>query len=112
MDDSIVSGALLVHDLKRAHNALVRDGRHESETHRADANDPVYMEQMEMVNDPCSWQKRYLSRFTGMSPRNLQAYLDWCVYLFMVNQDRDRWDPTARVVRHMLMDVATYYGLG
>ena len=50
-----------------------------------------------MANDPCSWLKRYLLRFTGMSPRNLQAYLDLYVYLFRVNQARDRWDPTERV---------------
>ena len=42
-------------------------------------NDPVYLERMEMANDLCSWLKRYLWRFTGMSPRNLQAYLDWYV---------------------------------
>lgn len=41
-----------------------------------------------MVNDPCSRLKRYLWRYTGMSPRNLQAYLDRYVYLFRVNQTR------------------------
>ena len=40
---------------------------------------------MEMVNDLCLWLKRYLWRFTGMSPRNLRAYLDWYVFLFRVN---------------------------
>ncbi|MEE0448793.1 MAG: hypothetical protein UC928_02650, partial [Collinsella sp.] len=79
---------------------------------RADVNDPVYLERMEMVNDLCSWLKRYLWRFTGMSPANLQAYLDWYVYLFRVNQARDRWDPTARVVLHILMADATYRSLG
>lgn len=54
-------------------------------------NDPVYLERMEIVNDLCSWPKRYLWRFAGMSPRNLQAYLDWWVHLFRVNQARDRW---------------------
>lgn len=54
------------------------DGELESEAHGA------------VVNDPCSWLKRHLWRFTGMSPRNLQAYLDWYVYLFRVNQARDR----------------------
>lgn len=112
MGGRIAPGALLIHDLERAHNALVRDGGLESEAHRADVNDPVYLERMEMVNDLCSWLKRYLWRFTGMSPANLQAYLDWYVYLFRVNQARDRWDPTARVVRHILMADATYRSLG
>ena len=65
-----------------------------------------------MINDLCSWFKRYLWRFTGMSPRNLQAYLDWYVYLFRVYQARDRWDPTARVVRHILTADASYRSLG
>lgn len=47
-----------------------------------------------------------------MSPRNPQAYLDWYVCLFKVNQVRDRWGPTARVVRHILTADATYRGLG
>lgn len=61
-----------------------------------------------MANSMCSWLKRYLWRFTGMSPTNMQLYLDWHVYLFRVNQARDRWDPTARVLRHMMMAAASY----
>ena len=37
-----------------------RDGGFESEAHRVDVNDPVYLERMEMANDLCSWLKRYL----------------------------------------------------
>lgn len=105
-------GALLIHDLERAHGVLVRDGGLDSEAHRADVNDLVYLKRMEMVNDLYSWLKRYLWRFTGMSHRNLQAYLDWHVCLFRVNQARDRWDPTARALRHILMTDATYLILG
>ena len=86
MEGRIAPGALLIHDLERAHGALVMEGGLESEAHRADVNDPVYLERMEMVNDLCSWLKRYLWRFTGMSPRNLQVYLDWYVHLFRVNR--------------------------
>ena len=43
-----------IHDLERAHGVLVREGGLDSEAHRADANDPVYLERMEMVNDLCS----------------------------------------------------------
>lgn len=108
----IAPGSLLIHVLERVHGALARDGGFESEAHRADVSDPVYLERMKMVNDLRSWLKRYLWRFTRMSPRNLQAYLDWYVYLFRVNQARDRWGRTARVVRHILMTDATYRSLG
>lgn len=104
--------ALLIHDLERAHNASVRDGELESEAHGAEVNDPVCLERIEMANDLCSWLNRCLCRFTEMPPRNLQASLDWCVYLFRVNHSRDRWDPTARMVRHILMPDATYRSLG
>lgn len=108
----MLPGSLPIHDPERTHNALAGDGGHESEAHRADVNDPVYLERMEMANDLCSWLKRYLWRFTGMSPRNPQAYLDWYVYLFRVNQARDRWGPTEWVVRHILMADATYRSMG
>lgn len=67
-----------------------------------------YLEAMEMANSLSSWLKRYLWRFTGMDPENLQSYLDWFVYLFRVHQAEDRWPKTARVVRHLLMSDATY----
>lgn len=86
--DRIAPGSLLIHDLERAHGVRVRKGDLDSEARRADVNDPVYLERMEIVNDLCSWLKRYLWRFTGMSHRNLQAYLDWHVCLFRVNQAR------------------------
>lgn len=108
----MLPGSLPIHDLEKAHNALVSDVGLESEAHRADANDPVYLERMEMANDLCSWLKHYLWRFMGMSPRNLPAYPDWYVYLFRVSQARGRWDPTGRVVRHILMADATYRSLG
>ena len=112
MGGRIAPGSLLIHDLERAHGVLVREGGLESEAHRADVNGPVYLERMEMANDLCSRLKRHLWRLTGMSPRSLQAYLDWYARLFRVNQARDRWDPTARVVRHILMVDATYRSLG
>ena len=112
MGGRIAPGSLLVHDLDRAHGVLVREGGLESEAYRADVSDPVNLERMELVNDLCTRLKRYLWRFTGMSPMNLQAYLDWYVYLFRVSRTRDRWDATARVVRHILMADATYRSLG
>lgn len=60
MGGRIAPGSLLIHSLERAHGALVREGGLESEAHRADVNDPVYLERMVMVNDLCSWLKRYL----------------------------------------------------
>lgn len=112
MGGRIAPGSLFIHDLERAHGALVGDGGFDSEARRANVNDPVYLERMEMVNDSCSWLMSYLWRITGISLRNLQVYLDWYVYIFRVNQARDRWKPAARVVRYILMVDATYRRLG
>ena len=104
----LAPGSVVVHDRERAHSGAIADSGCASEAHRADCRDPAYLEAMEMVNSMCSWLKRYLWRFTGMSPANMQLYLDWYVYLFRVNQARDRWDPTARVLRHMMMAPARF----
>lgn len=97
-----------VHDKERAHNGVIADKGCASEAYKADVGDPAYLEAMEMVNNLSSWLKRYLWRFTGMDPANLQSYLDWFVHLFRVRQAQDRWPKTARVVRHLIMADATY----
>lgn len=53
-----------------ARGALARDGGVESEAHGANANDPVRLERMEMMDDLCSRLKPYLWRYTGMSLQN------------------------------------------
>lgn len=104
----IDAGATVVHDKERSHNAVIAETGAASEAYKADVNDPGYLANMAMVNDLCSWIKRYLWRFTGMSMANMQSYLNWYVYLFRVNQARDRWPRTARVVRHLMMTDARF----
>ena len=107
----IAERSTIVHDKERAHNALIRDARCKSEAYKADVRDPVYLECMTMVNSLCSWLKRYLWRFTGMDPKNLQSYLNWFVYLFRVRQAEEKWPKTERVVRHMLMSETSFRSL-
>ena len=104
----ITAGSTIVHDMEKSHRALVRATGCVDESYRADVRDPVYLESMAMVNNLCSWIKRYLWRFTGMSPENLQSYLNWYVYLFRVNQAREKWPETERVVRHLLMSDTSF----
>lgn len=104
----IAEGSHIVHDREKAHNALIKAAGCTDEAYKADVRDPVYLECMTMVNSLCSWIKRYLWRFTGMDPANLQSYLNWYVYLFRVNQAKDKWPRTERVVRHLLMTDAHF----
>lgn len=68
MGGRIAPGSPHIHDLKRAHGVLVREGGLDNAAYSAGVNDPVYLERMETANDLCSWLKRFLWRFTGMSP--------------------------------------------
>lgn len=58
---------------------------------------------MELASKLRSRLKRYLRRFAGMGPENLQSYLDPYVYFFRVERDDERWPKIARAVRHLLM---------
>ncbi|MRX79818.1 hypothetical protein [Enorma shizhengliae] len=54
MKPHVAKGATLVHDKERAHNVLVRELELEDETYKVDVRDPVYLEQMSLVNNLCS----------------------------------------------------------
>lgn len=101
-------GSLIVHDKERSHPGLIKAAGCKDVAFKADVSDPLYLEAMSMINNLCSWLKRYLWRFTGMKPENLQSYLNWFVYLYRVNQSREKWPETARVVRHLLMSDAYF----
>ena len=50
---------------------------------KADTRDPEYLEHMAMVNNLCSWVRRYLRGYVGMDLKYLQSYLNWYAYLFL-----------------------------
>lgn len=110
LQSHMAKGPTIVGDKERSHDSLVRAVRGTHEAYRADVGDPVCLERMSLVNNPCPWLKRHLWRFTGMDPKSLQSCLSWYVYLFRVNQARDRWPETERVVRHLLMTDARFHG--
>ena len=108
LKEHIRRGSTVVHDCERAHNALVRDLGLVDERYKAVTTDPVYLEQMALVNHLCSWIRRYVGRFACMRSENLQAYLDWFVYLHRVHRDEKRWPVEERVVRHLALSNSTY----
>ncbi|RRG00009.1 MAG: hypothetical protein DUD39_01125 [Coriobacteriaceae bacterium] len=50
-----------------AHSGVIRDAGAIFESYKADVRDPEYLKSMELANNLCSWLKRYLWRFMGMS---------------------------------------------
>ena len=87
----IAQGSTIVHDMERSHPSLVKAAKCTDEAYKADINDPTYLEAMELVNNLCSWLRRYLFRFPGMKKSDLQSYLNWFAYLFRVRRDEDKW---------------------
>lgn len=108
LEGHIVEGSTIVHDCEKAHNALVRKLKLVDERYKANTADPVYLEQMGLVNHLCSWIRRYVERFACMKSGNLQAYLDWFVYLHRVHRDEEKWPVEERVVRHLALSDGIY----
>lgn len=107
---NIAKGSTLVGDKERAHNALARQVGGPHLTFKADPSNEEYRSNLAMVNQLCSWVRRYLSRHTGMDMKYLQDYLNWYAYLFRVNQARKKWPPTQRIIRHLMLTRVTKPG--
>ena len=91
-----------------AFNVLIRELGLNSEVYIANPKDKNYLENMALINNMCSWLKRYIYRFIGMRIDNLQSYLNWFVYLFRVKGAADRWSKMNRILRHLVLTDTTY----
>ena len=89
LKNHIFSGSTLVHDGEKAH-------------------DKEYLENMALINNMCSWVKKYIYRFIRMRMTNLQSYLNWFVYLFRVKGAVDQWPKMDRILRHLILFNETY----
>lgn len=108
LKDHIVKGSTIVHDGEKAHNMLIEKLELVSEAYKADTKDKNYLENMALINNMCSWLKRYIYRFIGMRMDNLQSYLNWFVYLFRVKGAADRWPKMGRILRHLVLTDIQY----
>lgn len=99
----IKKGSTIVHDCEKAHNALVKKLDLVDERYKANTSDPEYLLHMALVNNLCSWIRRYAGRFSCMKSANLQSYLNWFVYLFRAHRDEEKWPAEERVVRHLAL---------
>lgn len=108
LKDHIVKGSTIVHDGEKAHNMLIEKLELVSEAYKADTKDKNYLENMALINNMCSWLKRYVYRFIGMRMDNLQSYLNWFVYLFRVKGAADRWPKMERILRHLVLTDIQY----
>ena len=108
LESHITPGSLIIHDGDHSHYKLIEKLGCRSQIYKANSRDPYYLEHMALINNMCSWLKRYLFRFIGMKIENLQSYLNWFIYLFRVKGNTDRWPKNDRILRHLVLTDVQY----
>lgn len=104
LKDHIKPGSTIVHDGEHAHYKLIQELKCVDEFYKANTKDREYLVNMSLINNMCSWVKRYIYRFVGMDISNLQSYLNWFVYMFRVNKAVDKWPKMHRILRHLVLN--------
>ena len=99
----ITEGSYIIHDGDKSHNKLIRILNCTSEVYIANNKDPEYIKRMALINNMHGWLKRYIWRFIGMDIINLQAYLNWFIYLQRCKRDDEKWPKTERILRHLVL---------
>ncbi len=108
LKDHIAEGSILIHDGDKSHNKLVEELNLYSKTYKANTKDSTYLKEMALINNLCSWIKRYIYRFIGMRKDYLQPYLNWFAYMFRVNGEIDKWPKTEQILRHLILKNALF----
>lgn len=104
----IKENSTIVHDGDHSHYELIKQLNCKEEIYKAIKTDDEYLEKMKLINNMCSWLKRYLNRFTSMRVENLQSYLNWFIYLQRVKKYSEIWPKNERILRHLLLDESKF----
>ena len=108
LKDHIKEGSIVIHDGDNSHNYLIEKLNLNSIVYKANAKDENYLKNMALINNMCSWLKRYIWRFIGMEVDNLQSYLNWFIYFQRCKRDDETWPKTTRILRHLLLERTKY----
>lgn len=103
-----IANQIQIHDGEKAHNELIEKLHLRSEVYKADSKSNDYLLHMALINNLCSWIKRYIYRFVGMRKENLQSYLNWFVYLLRVKNSTNKWPKLERILRHLILNEGTF----
>ena len=105
----IMPGSLIIHDGDLSHYWLIEMFGCRSQIYKANSKDPYYLKHIALINNMCSWLKRYIWRFIGMDIHNLQSYLNWFIYLQRCcKRDDEKWPKTTRILLHLVLTNARY----
>lgn len=108
LGNHIQEGSTIVHDGDFSHMKLINDKKCKEEFLKANIKDIEYQEKMALINNMCSWLKRYIHKFTGMDIQNLQSYLNWFIYLQKVKSQDEIYPKNERILRHLLLSKGNY----
>lgn len=108
LKDHIKECSTVIHDGDNSHNYIIEKLNLNSIVYKANAKDENYLKNMALINNMCSWLKRYIWRFIGMEVDNLQSYLNWFIYLQRCKRDDETWPKTTRMLRHLLLERTKY----
>lgn len=108
LKDHIKECSTVIHDGDNSHNYIIEKLNLNSIVYKANAKDENYLKNMALINNMCSWLKRYIWRFIGMEVDNLQSYLNWFIYLQRCKRDDETWPKTTRILRHLLLERTKY----
>ena len=99
----LMSSPNIKHDGDHSHYQLIKELNCTKEYCKANLKDESYLKKMSLINNMCSWLKRYIRRFIGMDINNLQSYLNWFIYLQRVKANDDKYPKNERILRHLLL---------
>ena len=108
LKDHIKECSTVIHDGDNSHNYIIEKLNLNSIVYKANSKDENYLKNMALINNMCSWLKRYIWRFIGMEVDNLQSYLNWFIYLQRCKRDDETWPKTTRMLRHLLLERTKY----
>ena len=79
----IKEGSHIIHDGDHYHYKLIQELNCSEELYKANTKDKLYIEKMSLINNMCSWLKRYLRRFLGIRSEERRVG----------KECRSRWSP-------------------
>lgn len=97
-------GSTLVHDGDKAHRDLVVFGMMKSEEHVAIRDREEAYRVLRPINNLCAYLEGKLVKHRGIKTCNLQAYVDWFLFLRKMKSVYRDGDKAYHVIAHMMIE--------
>ena len=68
LQSHITPDSLIIHDRDHSHYKLIEKPDCRLKIYKANSKDPYHLEHMALINNMCSWLKRYIWKFIVIYP--------------------------------------------